>query len=392
MTTDEHVIDLGISILLQTVGILGWEFYRVYTKSKLLEKAYWGERRGRARVEQEIRNLTQINLNTSEGFFVQPIGTIESCYKQCIGTPRQGLLVPNSRAFVTLANNISPEALDGLDDFSHVWLTFQFHLNSNVLKEAKAYSGVLPNSRRYTFTAKVVPPMLKKRKGVLSTRSPHRPNPIGVTLARLDYVCKASRTIVLGGCDLVHGTPVLDIKPYVHTYDSIPEGQSRIPNWISETIYTRNIVTISEIAKVQARELCYLMSIYRDDFLHQINNLHKRQISDLPPTKRLKRIWIEGEISFWTALSETLAADVRSEFQTKRAIEIGILDSFSELPFDGVIIRYKWLDKRSLEVIEVVKAPTEIKAFSLTDDKNNHDNMNIVEVDVEVDEEEGDVE
>ena len=72
---------------------------------------------------------------------------------------------------------MSPESLDGLEEFSHVWLTFKFHLNTNTLKEAKAFNGVVGegNSKRnYTFKAKIVPPMLKEKKGVLATRSPHR--------------------------------------------------------------------------------------------------------------------------------------------------------------------------------------------------------------------------
>ena len=74
-----------------------------------------------ARVEQEMRNLADIQLNTNMGFFVQPIGEIKSCYKQCIGTPRQGMLVPRSRAILFLSKNVSPESLDGLEEFSHVW-------------------------------------------------------------------------------------------------------------------------------------------------------------------------------------------------------------------------------------------------------------------------------
>lgn len=97
-------------------------------------KAYWGERRGRTRLEREIKKLTDIRLNTADGFYVQPIGEISSCYRQCIGTPRQGLLAPASRAAITLNTLISPEALVGLEEFSHVWITFKFHLNTNTLK------------------------------------------------------------------------------------------------------------------------------------------------------------------------------------------------------------------------------------------------------------------
>jgi tRNA (Thr-GGU) A37 N-methylase len=54
---------------------------------------------------------------------------------------------------------------DGLDEFSHVWITFKFHLNTNTLKEAKAFNGTVSDSRKYTFTAKITPPMLKEKKG-----------------------------------------------------------------------------------------------------------------------------------------------------------------------------------------------------------------------------------
>jgi len=177
-----------------------------------------------------MRRITKHQLKTDVGFFVQPIGTLRSCYRHCIGTPRQGLLVPSSRATIVLSSNMSPESMDGLSEFSHVWLSFQFHLNTNTLKEAKAFKGVVEDSsldvrgrRAYTFSAKITPPMLKEKKGVLATRSPHRPNPVGLTLARIDRVDMTMRSIHLTACDLVDGTPILDIKPYVPAYDNIPQ-------------------------------------------------------------------------------------------------------------------------------------------------------------------------
>jgi tRNA (Thr-GGU) A37 N-methylase len=106
-----------------------------------------------------MRRIANVQLNTSEGFFVQPVGVVESCYKQCIGTPRQGLLVPASRARIVMSSNISPEALDTVGEFSHVWITFKFHLNTNVLKEAKAFKGVQNNSAKFTFKGKITPPV-----------------------------------------------------------------------------------------------------------------------------------------------------------------------------------------------------------------------------------------
>jgi aspartate carbamoyltransferase len=181
---------------------------------------------------------------------------------------------------------VSPESLDGLEEFSHVWITFKFHLNTNTLKESKAFDGVLSTKKRFTFTAKITPPMLKEKKGVLATRSPHRPNPVGVTLATIESIDKKSRSIFLSACDLVEGTPVLDIKPYVPSYDTVQEY--KVPVWISETIDTRNTVIIKAEAIEQANKI-------QNKFKHYKNNV----------------------VLYLNGLKETLEVDVRSSFQTK---------------------------------------------------------------------------
>ena len=186
--------------------MLLWQYIQCKQREKKFEDAYWGERRGRARVELEMKRISNVQLNTDAGFFVQPIGEIHSCYRQCIGTPRQGLLVPASRSTIKLNTHISPESLVGLESFSHVWITFKFHLNTNTLKESKNFSS------RSTFNAKITLPMLKQKLGVFATRSPHRPNPVGITLAKIDRIDKRNRTVYLCACDLVEGTPVLDVK------------------------------------------------------------------------------------------------------------------------------------------------------------------------------------
>jgi tRNA-Thr(GGU) m(6)t(6)A37 methyltransferase TsaA len=110
--------------------------------------------------------------------------------------------------------SVSPEALIGLEHFSHVWVVFVFHMNTNG-KNSRAHRGLRADSHRFTFPAKIAPPMLKERVGVFSTRSPHRPNPVGITLATVVSIDQRARTVFLSGIDLVDGTPVLDIKPYV---------------------------------------------------------------------------------------------------------------------------------------------------------------------------------
>lgn len=296
-----------------------------------MEEAYWGERRGRCRVEQEMKRISEVQLKTDNGFFIQPIGSIESCYRQCVGTPRQGLLVPSSRAAMVLKSNVSPEALDGLEEFSHIWLIFQFSKNTNTVKEAKAFEGVVSNeglpwnkrNQKFTFTAKITPPMLKEKKGVYATRSPHRANPIGITLARIEGVDKKRHRLMLSSCDLIDETPIFDIKPFVGMYDSAEDAV--FPPWIVETINTRNTVK------------------FQDDIAYKVDRLKKK----LKQYKNEPDAYLQG-------LRETLEADVRSKFQTKRRMEDASANIPVDVPFDNTIVRYLWLEERHMEVCDVV--------------------------------------
>lgn len=152
--------------------------------------------------------------------------------------------------------------------------------------------------------------MLKKKVGVLSTRSPHRPNPIGVTLAKIERVDKKNRCLHLSACDLVHGTPLLDIKPYVPQYDTLPS--SRVPDWIAETVGTRNEVFLK-------------------------NGIREKSI----PLIRSKCKLYRNEVDeFWAGVIETLEADVRSKFQTKRAIGDSEKGIIRLQPFDELVVRF----------------------------------------------------
>ncbi|XP_041464143.1 tRNA (adenine(37)-N6)-methyltransferase-like [Lytechinus variegatus] len=142
-----------------------------------------------------------------------PIGYIRSCFKSKNGTPRQPSVCGYARAKLQILKSVfvcPDHSLDGLSQFSHVWILFVFHENSQ---------------EKFT-KAKVKPPRLNGRKvGVFASRSPHRPNPIGLTLARLDKV--EGNTLYLSGVDMIDRTPVLDIKPYVTDYDNPKQASTR---------------------------------------------------------------------------------------------------------------------------------------------------------------------
>ncbi|KAI9895368.1 hypothetical protein PsorP6_018704 [Peronosclerospora sorghi] len=143
------------------------------------EKARVDERRGRIAAEkvissqlnnQELRHVMEEKLNTGKGCFVQPVGIVYSCFKTSVvyifgqvsaycvhtniffivGTPRQGSLAPSTRAKITFHRNISPETLIGLEDFSHVWIVFVFHQNTNG-RNTRAHEGLRSDSHRHTF-------------------------------------------------------------------------------------------------------------------------------------------------------------------------------------------------------------------------------------------------
>ncbi|XP_026315997.1 tRNA (adenine(37)-N6)-methyltransferase isoform X2 [Hyposmocoma kahamanoa] len=147
----------------------------------------------------------QPSSSTSEDIIIyKQIGVIETTFQNKRGVPRQPSVMAKAKGVViidpTVFNN--PEhALSGLEEFSHMWIIFHFHATE---------SNHVP--------AKVAPPRLGgERCGVFSTRSPHRPCPIGLSLVKIESI-EGDRIHFLG-VDMVNGTPVLDIKPYIPQYD-----------------------------------------------------------------------------------------------------------------------------------------------------------------------------
>lgn len=146
-------------------------------------------------------------------YAIEPIGIIQSPYKEKFAVPRQPRLVPAASARVKLSGSAnSPEAVRGIEQFSYLWLLFLFDQNLE--------AGWKPTVR---------PPRLggNERVGVFASRSTFRPNGIGMSAVELKGVSKQGEQIYLelGSVDLVDGTPIIDIKPYIPYSDAIPEAQ-----------------------------------------------------------------------------------------------------------------------------------------------------------------------
>lgn len=149
---------------------------------------------------------------------MRAIGVVHSPYRERFGTPRQPVVTEQTLGDRLQEGSIElfPEfvpasALRGLAQFERIWAIVWLHLNRH-------------------WNPLVIPPRGPKRKqGVLATRAPHRPNPIG--LSALEVVRVEGAFVHVRGLDLLEGTPVLDIKPYVPYADAFPEARA---GWLDE--------------------------------------------------------------------------------------------------------------------------------------------------------------
>ncbi len=145
-----------------------------------------------------------------ENVTLHPIAHIRSDFKEKFGIPRQSGRAPSLTAEIIFAPEYRvDEALRGIEGFSHLWLLFDFSL-----------------AHRAEFSPTVRPPRLggNERVGVFASRSPFRPNPIGlscVKLVRIEKRQKEGSVLVVSGADLLDGTPIFDIKPYLPFADCI---------------------------------------------------------------------------------------------------------------------------------------------------------------------------
>jgi tRNA-Thr(GGU) m(6)t(6)A37 methyltransferase TsaA len=146
---------------------------------------------------------------------LDPIATVQTCFGGKFGVPRQPGLCPSAWGRLVFHEAYrSPEAIRGMDGFSHLWLIFGFHETAD--------QGWKPTVR---------PPRLggNQRVGVFASRSTFRPNGLGLSLVRLegiDTTAADAPVLLLGGVDLLDGTPVYDIKPYLPYAESIPDASA----------------------------------------------------------------------------------------------------------------------------------------------------------------------
>jgi tRNA-Thr(GGU) m(6)t(6)A37 methyltransferase TsaA len=150
---------------------------------------------------------------------LQPIGLIETPFDEKFGVPRQSMMIKEAKGVIRL--NQDPRYLDAikeLSSFSHIWVLFLFH-------KSGAWHPLIDTPR-----------VLDHKIGVFATRSPHRPNSIGMSCVKLDKVevsLDGKIEVHVSGVDILNGTPVLDIKPYISYADVMTDATS---GWIDSEI------------------------------------------------------------------------------------------------------------------------------------------------------------
>lgn len=161
---------------------------------------------------------------------IEPIGLYKSQLKSKLLLPRQGILEKHNLGQIQIQTKFK-EGLADLQGIDRLWIIFHFHQNQS-------------------WKIKVLPPTSLKKRGVFSTRSPYRPNFLGLTCCRLEKIEK--NTLTISGADLIDGTPIFDIKPYLPYADSFPKSQT---GWIGEAEKGKHKIKWSPLARKQKKQI-----------------------------------------------------------------------------------------------------------------------------------------
>jgi tRNA-Thr(GGU) m(6)t(6)A37 methyltransferase TsaA len=168
-----------------------------------------------------------------EEFVIKPVGVVRSEHKFRYETPRQGVLENSTESFIELLPRMNFEqAVKDLEGFDRIWVIYRFHLNDNWRP--------LVNPPRHT----------RKKVGVFATRAPYRPNPLGISCVKLNRI--EGLKIYITNSDILDGSPVIDIKPYLPYSDSFPEAKTGWVKYGLEEIYR---VDFSETALIKMKWL-----------------------------------------------------------------------------------------------------------------------------------------
>ena len=168
-------------------------------------------------------------------YHISPIiGYHRAPLSQKFGAPRQPNLVAMTSVIEMLAPYDTPAAFVGLEDFSHIWISWQFHHNylykDKLDKDKHSLNNKQQDKNDSNFRPQVRPPRLggNQKIGVFASRSMYRPSALGLSVVKLERIemVEGRVLLIISGADMIDGTPIIDIKPYVAYSDALPEAKS----------------------------------------------------------------------------------------------------------------------------------------------------------------------
>ena len=202
-----------------------------------------------------IKSHIQKNQNENvPTFTIKSIGILKSCFPEKFSIPRQGNLLNLTRGKIIINKSIDINSFEGIENFTYIWIIYIFHLHTN-------FQG-----------AKISPPKYSegKKLGIFATRSPHRINPIGLTLCKFEKI--ENNEIYISCVDMVDGTPIIDIKPYHHLESlNLNDVNIKYPKWImnAENEIKNQVIFSDESIK----NLDYILSKYKLNFYDKKEDL-----------------------------------------------------------------------------------------------------------------------
>jgi tRNA (adenine37-N6)-methyltransferase len=277
-------------------------------KLKELEDRHKHERNAVIRLQHQLRQRhIEVTKYEDAQQFGPSIAIARSCFSRRAGTPRQGGgLVASARCLLKfdVEKFVPRRAIEGLGEFSHVWVIYVFHANTNMAgtKNGGAVKALVQ-----------VPRLNGEKRGCLSTRTPHRPRPIGLSLGKILEVDVSKGEILVGGIDLVDGTPVLDVKPYVPWCDCVPEAFA--PEWVAKATKDEPL-TIAEVKFASKDTKEKVKEAYRErSGKDKKIGTHRKPLYDTPE-------------DFLQFVVDTLSLDVRSTRERTAAVEDRKFDTY----------------------------------------------------------------
>lgn len=267
------------------------------------------------------------------------IGYHRAPLSQKFGAPRQPNLVALTSVIEMLAPYDTPAAFDGLDKFSHIWVSWQFHHN---------YRYKNNNETSSDFRAQVRPPRLggNQKIGVFASRSMYRPSGLGLSVVKIEQVkiVQGRVLLIIKGADMIDGTPIIDIKPYVAYSDALIQAESGFAPTAPELL----TVTVTDAANEQFMMLVSAgepSNANNNDTSIKDANTGSNSVTVASTTHRIQNQLVASDMSM---IKELIAQDPRPAY---RRTEIATL---FVMRYKSVDVSFQLIESGQLQIIAVV--------------------------------------